>query len=623
MQMRMMRFINFLFLLVFVPSISLYPQNCLSHVQLFELLWKQRSFSVDEIKTYDDAIWLIERIESGKLEKKASVKELEKINGFLAKVAWEGCLPDESQSAMEADIAALSLSASAYSGSNAAKASAWQATKKFIKKHRKAIIIGIVIVVVIAVVVTVVILAGAPAAAVAAGAGAAAGVCGSDANGSDVDRQIEVFKESVAIESAANPNEPIEETGRRLGSLFTHDSISPASPSHHFVDEQFNTNYSPLYIYDSPSFNPYSYQSNGEAELLNQNYTAALNHFEKAIDLDPTNAKLYLDRSVANLASGNYNQSTEDYMAYQKHSLATTLEFGKAFVVALPEGIYESGKDLAHLGANLATHPIRTSGEVYASIMLLSDLAKTGEWLILSETLAPEIYELITDWDHLSPSQRGQLAGYAFGKYGADIILPGATCKAISKTATAAKTLRTAHTTCKLAEQTLVLESAAGTNMTIVVEDLGTTVSEIQAGSFNTTTKTLEHLTPEMQASYNTCYKAETFLKPYKGAMPETKVRELIHQTGFPTFPRPKGIPDDYIVTLSDRGAGMKYVDPKNSGTSIRVMPGKPHSPLPHQQKPYIIQMEHGKTLDKFGNVVPRDVPEAHIPIDEFVYKGN
>jgi hypothetical protein len=32
--------------------------------------------------------------------------------------------------------------------------------------------------------------------------------------------------------------------------------------------------------------------------------------------------------------------------------------------------------------------------------------------------------------------------------------------------------------------------------------------------------------------------------------------------------------------------------------------------------------MKNGKTLDKFGNKVAKNAPEAHIPLDEFVYRN-
>ena len=100
----------------------------------------------------------------------------------------------------------------------------------------------------------------------------------------------------------------------------------------------------------------------------------------------------------------------------------------------------------------------------------------------------------------------------------------------------------------------------------------------------------------------------------------KSRARELIHQTGIQTFQRPAGIPENFIIKITGKGAGMEYVHPTNSHIRVRVMPGKPHSPNPSQQKPYVIYKQHGKILDKFGNDVMASSPEAHIPLDEFVY---
>lgn len=128
--------------------------------------------------------------------------------------------------------------------------------------------------------------------------------------------------------------------------------------------------------------------------------------------------------------------------------------------------------------------------------------------------------------------------------------------------------------------------------------------------------------TPSVQESIALHKRARGTLKPYvKKPMPEDQVRMYIHQTGISTFPRPKGIPENYIVRITERGAGMEYVHPTNTHLSVRVMPGKSHSPYPHQQQPYVVQMKDGKAFDKHGNLVPHEALEAHIPINEFVYR--
>jgi hypothetical protein len=128
---------------------------------------------------------------------------------------------------------------------------------------------------------------------------------------------------------------------------------------------------------------------------------------------------------------------------------------------------------------------------------------------------------------------------------------------------------------------------------------------------------------PALRESFELFKKSKDFLKPYtKEFMPEIQCRELIHKTGIPTFPRPKGIPENFKIKISNKGSGMKYIHPENEGTYIRVMPGKPHSPNFYQQKPYINRRIDGKSLDKFGNIVENASPEAHISIEDFIYKG-
>ena len=127
---------------------------------------------------------------------------------------------------------------------------------------------------------------------------------------------------------------------------------------------------------------------------------------------------------------------------------------------------------------------------------------------------------------------------------------------------------------------------------------------------------------PELQASYDLFKNAKDTLKPYvKKPMPETNIRQLIHQSGIPTFERPAGIPANYLVRISEKGAGIEYVHPTLEKTSIRVMPGMPHSPNPSQQIPYVVHLIENKAVDKYGNFVNPKSPKAHVPLDEFIYQ--
>ncbi|QVL57030.1 MAG: hypothetical protein KFB93_06520 [Simkaniaceae bacterium] len=138
----------------------------------------------------------------------------------------------------------------------------------------------------------------------------------------------------------------------------------------------------------------------------------------------------------------------------------------------------------------------------------------------------------------------------------------------------------------------------------------------------NELSKTPHHLSLPCEKSIELFKNAGIKLEPYQGKyLPEAKARELIHSTNITTFPRPKGIPENFRVRISNKGAGIVYVHPEHSHTSIRVMPGKPHSPLPHQQKPYIIFRKNGNVFDKYGKIVDAAAPEAHIPLKEFALK--
>ncbi|MEM6807540.1 MAG: hypothetical protein AAF696_39445 [Bacteroidota bacterium] len=260
---------------------------------------------------------------------------------------------------------------------------------------------------------------------------------------------------------------------------------------------------------------------------------------------------------------------------------------------------------------------------------------------MVGEVLSTEIHQLVTDWDTLPSDKRGELAGYAFGKHGADIALPGAVAKIASKSAKSARELTAVLKNLQKAEGTLVLETAAGVGNTVKVgeiisngrntallaDELGFTAKEMghlkQAGKLETTLQSkFNHLSLPKQESVLLFKDAEKFLRGHKGFKPEHEVRNLIHKTGIPTFPRPKGIPENYRVKLSNNSAGMKYVHPSNEQTYVRIMPGKIHSKYPHQQRPYVVQMKDGETLDNFGKVVHRSSPEAHIPFEEFIFIG-
>lgn len=280
--------------------------------------------------------------------------------------------------------------------------------------------------------------------------------------------------------------------------------------------------------------------------------------------------------------------------------------------------MYDSGEGLFVFFAEFIKHPIQTSRQLFDTGAELAKLIKEDKWGIIAEALAPEVCQVVTEWDTLPYEKRGQLIAYAVGKHGTDLLAPGAIAKLAAKSTKSAQELAAVCKNLQRAQETLVLETVAeigngakiaevmeaGQRTSFLAEELGFTARETgqlkQAGILEPTiAKRYDHLSLSMQESIAFHKKARDALKPYaKKPMPEIKVRELIHETGMQTFPRPKGVPEDFLVMVADKGAGMEYVHPTNTHIRVRVMPGKPHSPNPCQQKPYVIQKTDGGALD-------------------------
>lgn len=572
----------------------------------------------------------------------------------------------------------------------------WKNLKRFAHKHKKALIIGAAIVVAAAVVITIVVASSSAASAAAAGAAGAAGAASDNPHGSKdkgqnksslppvvvdtqssidetlqptLDEQITSFKENLVqnqLLPSTNLGEEglsLEENGRTLGSLFAHDTLnqlqqhpnfssqftSGTENNHPEIDHQFSTDYTTFYtdLEQPMDFTTLSYQAKGEKALAYGYYNEAVFDLGKAIELNPTHPNSYLERGIANFNLGKYDTSLKDFQQFVslRPPEADTLsysEFGLGFAKGLPKGVYDSGEGLMFFLADFVQHPIHTTGQVFDSVSTLVGLVHQDEWGVVSEALVPEIHQLVTQWDTLPSHERGELAGYAVGKLGSDVLVPGALVKVASKSTKGAQQLATACKNLQIAQETLLLETAAGIGnsakigeliktgqtTTHLAEELGFLPKEMgqlkQTGVLESAVaKRYDHLSLSMQESLALHKKAQEVLKPYaKKNMPEIRVRELIHETGFPTFSKPKGVPENYLVRITEKGAGMEYVHPTNTHLSVRVMPGKPHSPYLHQQKPYVIQMKDGKAFDKHGHLVLHESPEAHIPVNEFIYRG-
>ncbi len=209
-----------------------------------------------------------------------------------------------------------------------------------------------------------------------------------------------------------------------------------------------------------------SYQTRGESALALGHYNQAVHDLGKAIEANPNDPRCYLERGAAHFGLGEYDRSLEDYQQFTSKTETTNplsvSEFCLGFAKGLPKGVYESGEGLFLFMADFVKNPIQTSRQIVDSVSTLVDLVRKDEWGVVAEALSPEMHQLVTQWDTLPSNQRGELAGYAVGKHGADILVPGALAKVASKSVKSAQELVSVCKNLQIVQETLVLETAAG-----------------------------------------------------------------------------------------------------------------------------------------------------------------
>ncbi len=528
-----------------IPSMAAYPQYETPQITIYSQAAPTELDLVQKLKqdplsySYDDILNLLDQIESGELEKSCNEEDLERINQFLAHLAAEGMIsgdPNE-EFLLAYDIHNLLQDASsteyAYSYGDHVFSiipckswihKRWDVTKKFVKKHKKAIIIGAITVVVVTVVILTAGLgaAAAPAAAGAAGAAKADQLDQTDTDSNEeeppsapstttptahsgigaaqdssalrstLETQISSLKCHVAEEqNFLQPNTSpldfsLKENGRILGSVYAHRQVeeqaklnpenlgnqgltNSTDAAHRIIDERFSTYFTNDYLSASQigsktDFSTNLYQLRGQSALDLSNYDQAISDLDKTLELTPNNPDAYLGRAKAYLGKGDYEKSLADYQEYTAKKptpAAYIVDFSIGFAKGLAKGAYDSAEQLAFFVYTAAAHPIDTGGEIYEAFCLMSKLVAAQEWATIGKALSPEVHKLITEWETLPPMEKGEGAAHALGKHGTDIFLPCATAKAVSKCAVGTQEILTASRIIKGAEQTLVLETIA------------------------------------------------------------------------------------------------------------------------------------------------------------------
>jgi len=228
-------------LLLSIPTLGIEPPPeviSAPAIKRHPALWKAPPSEL----TYDNILYFLEELENGSLEKRCSEDDLFAINVFMARLAEQGLLPNDDEAATElvADVddlfredyasfkydtnregfyefhPAVDFGLSKAEIKQIGLRKAWKKTRKWCKKHKKALIIGTIVVAVAAVVVTVVVVSGGTAAAAggAAGGGAAGGVINDRMN-----RDDKVAKEKPEEDKAPSELKKTEENKPQMATI--------------------------------------------------------------------------------------------------------------------------------------------------------------------------------------------------------------------------------------------------------------------------------------------------------------------------------------------------------------------------------------------------------------------
>jgi tetratricopeptide (TPR) repeat protein len=451
-------------LLITIPFQVAYPQINALEIESSQSTVSNKIKSVfskiqnNDLVTFDEMIDIINALENDEFEDETSQEDVDIINNFLALLVRLSVLINGHDEELEKDLQALFdddsdiefdnifynfdqsleeciIPAILYESGEMFHCKSWikknsKKAKKFIKKHKPAVIA------VTTVLVSVVVVA----------------ICKTtggnndnktpmynqenDSSGSDttltdpsvikdevilpiIEEKLSVFKEVVNqgnLETTSDNkigfNDLLNDEGERmLGAFIAHETLDSVfqdvisdqnknrkveSYEHEFnmrhgqIDQVFATDQSVNYINEkkTPTYIDNNYKKNiyqfyGDYSFNQHHYDQAAYNFGKVIELDPSNYEAYLNRAYAYLQDGQFDQSLDDYNKYQEkeQKIISSKEVGfikdganiyyntrTAIEKGIAEGILGSSKQLLSIAANAIEHPINTSVAIYEVI---------------------------------------------------------------------------------------------------------------------------------------------------------------------------------------------------------------------------------------------------------------
>ena len=122
-------------------------------------------------------------------------------------------------------------------------------------------------------------------------------------------------------------------------------------------------------------------------------------------------------------------------------------------------------------------------------------------------------------------------------------------------------------------------------------------------------------------------------------SLTEQQIRRLLNFSGFETYPRPIGLPENIVVEFSKKNGGMIY---RKLGTTesqnrvVRVCPGLGKESVVsstikwrvergtlRQQTPYVVQRKDKEFLRTDGTwTIKKKDPLTHLPLETYEFKG-
>jgi hypothetical protein len=218
---------------------------------------------------------------------------------------------------------------------------------KFVKKHKKEILIGAAVVVGAAAVVGVTY-----AVATAIGTTAAVIDQGSSSNKNQdlIVKAVEIRKDvDNEVISLVDPKFPIEENARIIGQMGAVQAFSKlencvysnpsfagkiekmgglSSDNYRVIDEVFSS--SPHKSY-SQDFKENVYAARGEYALDVGLYSQAYFDLDRTLQINPNNDRAYFHRALVNFENGNVENAIKDFQSHSKHRPVNAAEILKSF----------------------------------------------------------------------------------------------------------------------------------------------------------------------------------------------------------------------------------------------------------------------------------------------------